>query len=152
MWRYLQRPKPATLCRSERDAQTTDQPTGNRKPRRHLATGCRLDELADVEISSEDAAYPIESALLPGSRQWLARGRFPAARRSGCSSRSRSALHLIRHCVCRNFLPRTQEYLLRWSGDGGQSFREIVRQQWNFRPARGKLANRATSASTSLRS
>jgi len=29
---------------------------------------------------------------------------------------------------------RTQEYVLRWSADGGESFREIVRQQWNFRP------------------
>ncbi|PQP33751.1 carbohydrate-binding protein, partial [Desulfobacteraceae bacterium SEEP-SAG9] len=29
---------------------------------------------------------------------------------------------------------RTQEYVLRWSPDGGQSFREIVRQQWNFSP------------------
>jgi len=29
---------------------------------------------------------------------------------------------------------RTQEYVLRWSADGGQSFREIVRQQWNFSP------------------
>ena len=27
---------------------------------------------------------------------------------------------------------RTQEFVLRWSADGGQSFREIVRQQWNF--------------------
>ena len=31
-------------------------------------------------------------------------------------------------------MQRTQEYLLRWSGDAGQSFREIVRQQWNFSP------------------
>jgi hypothetical protein len=29
---------------------------------------------------------------------------------------------------------RTQEYVLRWSPDGGQSYREIVRQQWNFSP------------------
>jgi hypothetical protein len=29
---------------------------------------------------------------------------------------------------------RTQEYVLRWSADGGQSFRDIVRQQWNFSP------------------
>jgi hypothetical protein len=28
----------------------------------------------------------------------------------------------------------TQEFVLRWSGDGGRSFREIVRQQWNFSP------------------
>ena len=31
-------------------------------------------------------------------------------------------------------MERTQEYALRWSSDGGQSFREIVRQQWNFSP------------------
>ncbi len=29
---------------------------------------------------------------------------------------------------------RTQEFLLRWSADTGHSFREIVRQQWNFSP------------------
>ena len=29
---------------------------------------------------------------------------------------------------------RTQEFVLRWSSDGGSSFREIVRQQWNFSP------------------
>ena len=29
---------------------------------------------------------------------------------------------------------RTQEFFLRWSPDGGRSFREIVRQQWNFSP------------------
>ena len=29
---------------------------------------------------------------------------------------------------------RTQEFLLRWSSDGGRSFREIVRQQYNFSP------------------
>ena len=28
---------------------------------------------------------------------------------------------------------RTQEYVVHWAGDGG-SFREIVRQQWNFSP------------------
>ena len=29
---------------------------------------------------------------------------------------------------------RTQEYVLRWSSDGGQSFRDIVHRQWNFSP------------------
>lgn len=29
---------------------------------------------------------------------------------------------------------RTQEFVLRWSPDHGRSFREIVRQQWNFSP------------------
>ncbi len=31
-------------------------------------------------------------------------------------------------------MARTQEYVLRWSADGGQSFRDIVRQSWNFSP------------------
>jgi len=29
---------------------------------------------------------------------------------------------------------RTQEFVLRWSPDAERSFREIVRQQWNFSP------------------
>jgi len=29
---------------------------------------------------------------------------------------------------------RTQEFVLRWSPDHGRSFREMVRQQWNFSP------------------
>jgi hypothetical protein len=29
---------------------------------------------------------------------------------------------------------RTQQFVLRWSSDGGQSYREIVRQQYNFSP------------------
>jgi hypothetical protein len=33
---------------------------------------------------------------------------------------------------------RTQEFVLRWSPDGGRSFREIVRQQWNFSPPNAK--------------
>jgi hypothetical protein len=27
---------------------------------------------------------------------------------------------------------RTQEFVLRWSPDGGDSFREVVRLHWNF--------------------
>jgi hypothetical protein len=30
--------------------------------------------------------------------------------------------------------PRTQEFALRWSADGGQSFRDVVRQQYTFSP------------------
>jgi hypothetical protein len=31
-------------------------------------------------------------------------------------------------------IERTQEYALRWSPDGGHSYQEIIRQQWNFSP------------------
>lgn len=33
-----------------------------------------------------------------------------------------------------NETARTQEFVLGWSPDGGDSVREIVRQQWNFSP------------------
>ncbi len=29
---------------------------------------------------------------------------------------------------------RMQEYVVRWSSDGGRSFHDVVRQQWNFSP------------------
>ena len=40
-------------------------------------------------------------------------------------------LHLVFH---ENEQERTQEFVLRWSPDGGQSYREILRQQYNFSP------------------
>lgn len=90
------------------------------------------EELADVEITSEDAAHPIESALLSGRSGWRAAGPGKQAIRLNFNSPQR-----IRR-IWINFVEpnveRTQEYVLRWSPDGGQSFREIVRQQWNFSP------------------
>ncbi|MEF8715436.1 MAG: carbohydrate-binding protein [Accumulibacter sp.] len=107
----------------------------DRTPAAAPATGdwLRLDELAEAEISSEDAAYPIESALLPGrGAGW--RAAVPGRQTIRLLFAQPQALHRIRLCFVETALPRTQEYLLRWSADGGQSFREIVRQQWNFSP------------------
>jgi len=91
-----------------------------------------IEGLAEVETTSEDAAHPIESALLPGRSGWRAAGP------------GKQTIRLLFDCPQRiqriwiNFVEpsteRTQEYVLRWSPDGGQSFLEIVRQQWNFSP------------------
>ncbi|MEO5864230.1 MAG: carbohydrate-binding protein [Nitrospiraceae bacterium] len=92
-----------------------------------------VESLAEVEITSEDAAHPIEFALLPGQASgWRAAGPGMQTIRILFSQPQR-----LRR-ICLNFVEthteRTQEYVLRWSSDGGQSFREIVRQQWNFSP------------------
>jgi len=92
-----------------------------------------VESLAEVEITSEDAAHPIESALLPGQASgWRAAGPGKQTIRILFSQPQR-----LRR-ICLNFVEthteRTQEYVLRWSPNGGQSFREIVRQQWNFSP------------------
>jgi hypothetical protein len=92
-----------------------------------------VEDLAEVEITSEDTAHPIESALLPGRASG-----WRAARPGKQMIRLLFANPQRLRRVWLNFVEplteRTQEYVLRWSPDGGQSFREIVRQQWNFSP------------------
>jgi hypothetical protein len=92
-----------------------------------------LEEVAEVEVTSEDAAHPIESALLPSQASgWRAAGPGKQTIRLLFNHPQR-----LRR-IWMNFLEpgteRTHEYVLRWSPDNGQSFREIVRQQWNFSP------------------
>ncbi len=90
-----------------------------------------VDRLASVEITSEENGYPIEFALLRSEKRgWRA---------------GKSGAQIIRlifdepQKVRRIWLvfedtenTRTQEFVLRWSADTEHSFREIVRQQWNF--------------------
>jgi hypothetical protein len=96
-----------------------------------------LDAIAQVEISSEDEAHPIESALLPG------RGSGWRASQPGKQTlrllfdepQSVKRIHLL---FVENEKSRTQEFVLRWtSGDG--SYREIVRQQYNLNPPSTEL-------------
>ena len=92
-----------------------------------------LDRVAEVELTSEDAAYPIESALRPGGGPgWRAaeagtqmvRLRFDGPQR----------IERIRLVFEERETARTQEFVLRWSADGGESYRDVVRQQYNFSP------------------
>jgi hypothetical protein len=71
--------------------------------------------------------------LLPGPTSgWRAAGSGKQTIRLLFSSPQR--LRRIRLDFVEPRTARTQEYVLRWSGDGGKSFSEIVRQQWNFSP------------------
>jgi hypothetical protein len=92
-----------------------------------------LERLAQVEISSEDATHPIESALLPGlGSGWRPAG--PGEQTIRLLFTRPQRLRRIWLQFVESATERTQEFVLRWSPDGGQSFREIVRQQWNFSP------------------
>jgi hypothetical protein len=93
----------------------------------------KLEELADVEITSEDVAHPIESALLPGtSSGW--RAAAPGKQTIWLFFYEPQPLQRIWLNFVEPVAERTQEYTLRWSPDNGKSYREIVRQQWNFTP------------------
>jgi hypothetical protein len=90
-----------------------------------------LDELADVEITSEDARHPIEAALLRERGEgW--RAAEPGAQTIRLIFAHPQSLKRVRLDFVELDSDRTQEYVVRWSPDGGRSFREIVRQQWNF--------------------
>ena len=92
-----------------------------------------LDTLAQVEVTSEDAAHPIESGLLPGRGSgWRAAQPGPQTVRLVFNQPQRiNRMHLE---FQEDELERTQQFVLRWSSNGGQSYREIVRQQYNFSP------------------
>ncbi len=95
-----------------------------------------LEQLARVEITSEDPAYPIESALVAGAATgW--RAAAPGAQTIRLLFDRPRRLSRIRLVFVESETPRTQEFVLRWSPDGGQAYHEIVRQQWNFSPPQG---------------
>ena len=92
-----------------------------------------VEDIAEVEITSEDAAHPIESALLPGlASGWRAAG--PGKQTIRLLFAHPQPLRRIWLKFVEPRAERTQEYVLSWSADGGKSYREIVRQQWNFSP------------------
>ncbi len=92
-----------------------------------------LEHLATVEITSEDAKHPIESALLAGRDSgWCSQE--PGEQTIRLVFDQPLRLRRIWLLFEESEVERTQEFVLRWSPDHGQTFREIVRQQWNFSP------------------
>jgi hypothetical protein len=86
-----------------------------------------------VEVTSEEKEYPVEAALVAGEmRGWRAAESGTQTIRLIFDEPQR--VKRISLVFEETETERTQEFVLRWSGDGGRSFREIVRQQWNFSP------------------
>ncbi len=93
-----------------------------------------LARLAQVEITSEEAEFPIESALIPGGGTgWRAAESGKQTIRLKFDEPQK-----IRRIHVQFREPsggeRTQEFVLSWSAAGAQQAREIVRQQYNFSP------------------
>jgi hypothetical protein len=92
-----------------------------------------LENLAQVEISSECQEYPIESALVAETESgWRAAGSGEQTIRLVFDQPQ-----TIKHIYLRfDELEhsRTQEFVLLWRMDNEGSFREILRQQYHFSP------------------
>ena len=92
-----------------------------------------VERHAEVEVSSEDVARPIESALRPeGGPGWCAAE--PGAQNIRLRFDEPQRVARIRLVFEEREVARTQEFVLRWSADGGRSYRDIVRQQYTFSP------------------
>jgi hypothetical protein len=93
-----------------------------------------VQDVAQVEFTSEDCEYPIDSALIPhrGSG-W--RASEPGEQRIRLVFDHPQAIRLI-HLVFEDAeQERLQEFTLRWSSDKGLSYTTIVRQQFFFSPS-----------------
>lgn len=92
-----------------------------------------VETIALVELTSEDAEHPIESALImnagPG---W--RAQQPGKQTIRLLFDKPCRIRRIQLVFQEDELERTQEFVLRWSPGSGTSYREIVRQQYNFSP------------------
>jgi hypothetical protein len=92
-----------------------------------------VEHLARVEITSEDPTHLIESALQPGAGSgW--RAAQPGEQTIRLLFDAPQRIKQIRLVFQEDQHARTQEFALRWSPDSGQSYREIVRQQYTFSP------------------
>jgi hypothetical protein len=92
-----------------------------------------LERLIQVEITSENSAHPVESALVPG--------RGPGWRAAQPGEQTIRIIFDHPLSLRRIFLrfdekeqARTQEFVLRWLPEGQEHSREVVRQQYTFSP------------------
>ena len=93
-----------------------------------------LEALARVEVTSEEAAHPIESALLTvGAIGW--RAESPGEQTVRLLFEAPQRLRRICLLFREEKEARTQEFVLRWSPTTDGPSRDIVRQQYHFSPS-----------------
>ncbi len=108
----------------------TPTPEGTRT---HGAGWLDIERAAIVEVTSEDKDFPVEAAFVSGdARGW--RAAVPGNQTLRLIFDQPQRLTCISVVFEETEAERTQEFVLRWSPDGGSSLKEIVRQQWNFTP------------------
>ena len=92
-----------------------------------------VERIAQVELTSEDPAHPFESALRPDKESaW--RASSPGEQTIRLLFYEPVSIKHIRLEFSEEQYARTQEFVLRWSSDDGQTYQEIARQQYNFSP------------------
>ena len=92
-----------------------------------------LEQVAQVQVTSEHPDFPVQSAFRFGSSDgWRAGNTGEQTIRLVFDRPQRVNRIWLRFHEA--VIERTQEFTLRWSADQKQEGIEIVRQQWNFSP------------------
>ena len=92
-----------------------------------------LEGCAEIEVSSEHPAHPIEAALLPGNGGGR-RANEPGPQTVRILFDTPQKVTRMRIVVTEDTQQRTQEFVIRWSPSAAGPWREILRQQYNFVP------------------
>jgi len=95
--------------------------------------GVDVERVARVEVTSETAEHPVESALIP-TRDVSWHAEQPGKQTIRLIFDQPLRLHRIFLRFDEKEKPRTQEFVLRWLPRGETHFRDIVRQQYSFSP------------------
>ena len=92
-----------------------------------------LKHLAHIEITSEDAEFPIESALLADvGSGW--RSSQPGEQTIRLLFNNPQRIQRIQLEIIDEWTERIQEFVIRWLPENGTEYRDVVRQQFIFSP------------------
>src|SRR5262245_16511068 len=92
-----------------------------------------LQELAEVEVTSEADGYPAESAFNFGAGPgW--RAASPGKQRIRLVFDHPQSIQRMLLRFNELEVARTQEFTVRWTGTADEPLKDVVRQQWTFSP------------------
>jgi hypothetical protein len=93
----------------------------------------KLQDLAEVEVTSEADGYPVETAFNFGAGPgW--RAASPGIQRIRLVFDQPQSIRRLRLQFNEPEVARTQEFTVRWSDRPDEPLKEVIRQQWNFSP------------------
>ena len=108
-----------------------------------------IADVATVQVTSEEADHPIDNAFDhnrgPGGSRWIADG--PGEQTVTLLFDSPQTIRQIGLEVEELAVSRTQELSISVSSDGGRTYRELVRQEFNFSPPATSFERERWSAS-----
>jgi hypothetical protein len=102
------------------------------KPERLNEGWVDLSECAAFEVTSEEASSPLENALSPDAKKWIAA--TPGEQTIRITFDEPQNISKIFLLFEETANARSQEFALSWQQAGQSEWREIVRQQFNFSP------------------